>query len=244
MSLPSPLSTARSSSRALIVEAEALVREQVRLGLAQAGYAVTEAADGGSGLDLGRSTRFDVIVLDVILPGIDGLTLCRAFRAGGPNVRSAILMLTAMDTESDKVLGLESGADDYVTKPFGMQELIARVRAVLRRHERAEPDDRPRKIERCGVTLDLDKRRAVVRGRSVRLTKQEFDFLHLLATRPGIVFSRAALLSTVWGGDTYVAGRTVDALVSRVRGKIEMDAQQPQFILTAWGVGYKFVDTE
>ena len=156
-------------------------------------------------------------------------------------------MLTAKDTESDKVLGLESGADDYLTKPFGMRELVARVGAILRRSDRADTADSgppSRHVQSRDVTLDIDKRDAIVRGQRIELTKQEFDLLHLLTAHPGIVFSREALLAKVWGGDRYVTDRTVDSVVSRLRRKIERDAQDPELILTAWGVGYKFVDVE
>ena len=154
-------------------------------------------------------------------------------------------MLTARDTESDKVLGLESGADDYITKPFGIREFMARVGVVLRRQKRAAAatdaaSGRP--LRTHDLTVDPDRREVTVRGESIELTKQEFDLLYLLASRPGIVFSRAALLSKVWGGDTYVTDRTVDTVVSRLRRKIERDAQDPDLILTAWGIGYKFAD--
>jgi DNA-binding response OmpR family regulator len=157
-------------------------------------------------------------------------------------------MLTARDTESDKVIGLESGADDYLTKPFGVRELMARVTALLRRglHAAASASVAPtaRRIVRGDLVLDPDRREAVVRGDVVELTKQEFDLLHLLASRPGIVFSRAALMANVWSGDTYVTERTVDTVVSRLRRKVEQDPQDPALLLTAWGVGYKFADVE
>jgi DNA-binding response OmpR family regulator len=152
-------------------------------------------------------------------------------------------MLTARDGEADTVVGLESGADDYVTKPFGVRELMARVSALLRRHERgadrAQPDAALRTSQ---LSLDRDRRQAIVRGTPVELTKQEFDLLYLLASRPGLVFSRAALLQQVWSDDTYVTERTVDTVISRLRRKIERDAQDPEMLLTAWGVGYKFID--
>jgi DNA-binding response OmpR family regulator len=173
--------------------------------------------------------------------------LCRALRAEGVNRNASILMLTARDTESDKVLGLESGADDYLAKPFGMRELLARVGAVLRRAARsAEVADAAasHQLRARDLMLDPDRRELFVRGARVELTKQEFDLLFLLAARPGIVFSREALLAKVWGGDTYVTERTVDTVVSRIRRKIERDVQNPELILTAWGVGYKFVDAE
>lgn len=239
-----PTGAAHAKRRTLLVEDESAIREVVRLHLDLAGFDVTEVADGKRALDLARATHFDLIVLDVMLPGVDGMTLCRALRADGANTATPILMLTAKDTESDKVLGLESGADDYMTKPFGTRELVARVGALLRRHDRIghEPIGTTRLLARNDLRLDLDKRRATIRGQAVDLTKQEFDLLEMLAAHPGIVFSRDALLAKVWGGDTYVTDRTVDTVISRLRRKIEVDPQDPELILTAWGVGYKFVD--
>ena len=231
--------------RALIVEDESSIREIVRLHLSLAGFETEEVADGHTALNRLRADRFDLVVLDVMLPGVDGVTLCRALRAGGPNQRAGVLMLTARDTEPDKVIGLESGADDYLTKPFGVREFMARVTAVLRRASGAlsEPDRTSTGIVTSGdVTLDPERRQARVRGDLVVLTKQEFEILYLLASRRGIVFSRAALIAKVWGGDTYVTERTVDSVVSRLRRKIEQDPEDPEMILTAWGVGYKFAD--
>jgi DNA-binding response OmpR family regulator len=156
------------------------------------------------------------------------------------------MMLTALDSESDKVLGLESGADDYLAKPFGVRELVARVGAILRRSTRRDvPAPGPgSRVASRDLILDAERRQVTVRGEAVELTKQEFDVLYLLAARPGIVFSRTALLANVWGGDSYVTERTVDTVVSRLRKKVERDAQDPELILTAWGVGYKFVEGE
>jgi DNA-binding response OmpR family regulator len=233
------------SRRALIVEDEPSIREVVRLHLSLAGFQTDEVADGHGALDRLRTGRFDLVVLDVMLPGVDGVSVCRALRSGGPNQRVAVLMLTARDTELEKVIGLESGADDYLTKPFGVREFMARVAAVLRRaplglsgSERTSMGI----VTSADVTLDPDRRQARVRGDLVELTKQEFDILYLLASRRGIVFSRAALIAKVWGGDTYVTERTVDSVVSRLRRKIERDPTDPEMILTAWGVGYKFAD--
>jgi DNA-binding response OmpR family regulator len=229
----------------LLVENETVIRELVRLHLSLAGFEITDVGDGHRALELAEGMRFDVILLDVMLPGLDGITLCRTLRAEGANTQTPILMLTARQTESDKVLGFESGADDYVTKPFGMRELVARVGALVRRaHRLDEPVPAPnsRRVQSRDLVLDADRREVLVRGRSVELTKQEFDLVYLLAQRPGIVFSRAALMAKVWSGDTYVTERTVDTVVSRLRKKIERDAQDPELILTAWGVGYKFVD--
>jgi two-component system, OmpR family, alkaline phosphatase synthesis response regulator PhoP len=234
------------STRILVVEDESAIRELIRLHLSLAGFAVTEIADGTRALELARTQPFDLIVLDVMLPGIDGVTICRASRLEGVNIKTPILMVTARDSESDTVIGLESGADDYLAKPFGMRELMARVHALLRRAARtAEPaETSARSVHTGDLVIDLERRAATVRGEPIELTKQEFDLLHLLATRPGIVFSREALLARVWGGDTYVTERTVDTVVSRLRRKIERDAQDPELILTAWGVGYKFADAD
>jgi two-component system OmpR family response regulator len=237
-----PRETAR---RALIVEDEPSIREIVRLHLSLAGFETEEVADGRTALDRVRTDPFDLVVLDVMLPGVDGVTICRAMRSSGPNQRTGVLMLTARDTEPDKVIGLESGADDYLTKPFGIREFMARVTAVLRRSSGATSTlgrTQTGIVTSADITLDPDRRQARVRGELVELTKQEFDVLYLLASRRGIVFSRAALIAKVWGEDTYVTERTVDAVVSRLRRKVEQDPDDPEMILTAWGVGYKFVD--
>ena len=234
-----------TSRRALIVEDESSIREIVRLHLSLAAFETEEVSDGHAALDRLRTERFDLVVLDVMLPGVDGVTVCRALRSGGPNERACVLMLTARDTEPDKVIGLESGADDYLTKPFGVREFLARVTAILRRASGGsrEPERTSTGIvTSADVTLDPDRRQARVRGHLVELTKQEFDVLYLLASRRGIVFSRAGLIGKVWGGDTYVTERTVDSVVSRLRRKIERDPNDPEMILTAWGVGYKFAD--
>jgi DNA-binding response OmpR family regulator len=233
-----------STRQALVVDDDARTRELVQLHLGLAGYDVTELSDGASAVAFGRAARFDVIVLDVLLPRVDGITVCQALRAQGSNVDTPILMLAARGTESDKVVGLESGADDYMTKPFGMRELMARVNALLRRHNRTAQvsPDGPGVIERRGVLVDVDKRIAIANGQVVDLTKQEFELLHLLLSRPGIVFSREALLSKVWGGDTYVTVRTVDTVISRLRRKLEVEPHDPELILTVWGVGYKCAD--
>jgi two-component system, OmpR family, response regulator len=240
--MATPASTSR---RALIVEDESSIREILRLHLSLAGFETDEVADGHAALDRLRTDRFDLVVLDVMLPGVDGVTVCRVLRSGGPNQGAGVLMVTARDTEPETVIGLESGADDYLTKPFGVREFMARVTAVLRRAPGGvrEPERTSAGIvTSAGVTLDPDRRQARVRGDLVDLTKQEFDILYVLASRRGIVFSRAALIAKVWGGDTYVTERTVDSVVSRLRRKIEQDPNDPEMILTAWGVGYKFAD--
>ena len=231
--------------RVLVVEDDASIRELLQLHLGLAGFAVEDVANGREGLERARTTPFDLLVLDVMLPGLDGVSICRAVRTAGPNVNTPILMLTARDSEAETVIGLESGADDYLTKPFGVRELQARILAVMRRHRHAAPaePDAPSVLELApGIRMDIPRRQVVVHGVEVDLTRQEFDLLHQLVARRGIVFSRARLLQTVWSGDTYVTERTVDTVVSRLRKKLESDPRQPALILTAWGVGYKFAE--
>jgi two-component system, OmpR family, alkaline phosphatase synthesis response regulator PhoP len=234
---------------ALVVEDEPAIRGLLELHLTAAGFAVETTADGMTGLRLLQERAFDLVVLDVMLPGLDGVSICQRVRAGGPNVAAAILMVTARTTEADKVKGLESGADDYIAKPFGVRELLARVVAVTRRHARVtEPAvDDGAVLLRGALRLDVGKRVATVhrgagREEPIELTRQEFDVLYHLAARPGRVFSRAALLTAVWPDDVYVTDRTVDTVISRLRRKIEQDPRDPELILTAWGVGYKFAD--
>jgi two-component system, OmpR family, alkaline phosphatase synthesis response regulator PhoP len=227
----------------LVVEDDSAIRELLRLHLDLAGFTIDEAEDGRQALDLARSTPFDLLLLDVMLPGLDGVSVCRAIRTSGPNVNTPILMLTAREGESDKVLGLESGADDYLTKPFGVRELMARIAALMRRHQRGAVEDVRAAVLRVGeLSIDRERREATVRGERIELTKQEFDLLYLMASRPGTVFTRAALLQEVWSDDTFVTDRTVDTVISRLRRKIELDPQDPEMLLTAWGVGYKLAD--
>jgi DNA-binding response OmpR family regulator len=230
--------------RVLVVEDEPNIRELVCLHLGLEGYTCEGVGDGREALKRTEGERFDLLVLDVMIPGIDGLSLCRAVRNGATNRDVPILMLTARRDESDKVVGLESGADDYLTKPFGVRELVARARALLRRPRQAagngDEDEQPIRIH--GVDIDPARRRVRVDGRDIELTDQEFRLLHLLATHAGIVFSREALLTKIWRGDTYVTVRSVDTLVKRLRRRIEPDNANPRFLLTVWGVGYKFAD--
>ena len=230
--------------RALVVEDEPASRELVRFHLDLAGFAVDEVDDGRRALERSRDTTFDLILLDVMLPGLDGISVCRAIRAEPANRATPILMITARDGESDTVLGLESGADDYLAKPFGVRELMARITAIMRRHGRRDEAAAAAEdvVRAGGLALDRQRRRLVVRGEEVELTKQEFDLLLLLASRPGIVYTRAALLQQVWHEDTFVTERTVDAVISRLRRKVEDDPSDPELLLTAWGVGYKFAD--
>lgn len=227
--------------RALLVESDPGVRQLLRTHLELAGFALEEVADGRVALERLRAVPYDVIILDAVVPNLDGVTLCRAARTGGPNGNAGIMMLSARNTESDRVLGLSSGADDYVTQPFGIRELLARIAAILRRAERTHTA--PAAPHRVGpLSLDLARRQAYVRGHRVELTRQEFDVLHQLSTRPGIILSRAALLEHAWSHDSQASLRTVDVAISRLRRKIEFNPHNPQLIVTAWGVGYKFCE--
>ena len=238
---------ATAPTRVLVVEDEINICELVCLHLRHEGYVCDGTGDGKTALDRTEAERYDLLVLDVMLPGLDGLSLCRAVRNGQLNRDVPILMLTARREESDKVVGLESGADDYLTKPFGVRELVARARALLRRPRQVAPAPARAEAEVAivrvhGIEIDVPKRRVRAGGREIELTDQEFRLLHLLATHVGIVFSRAALLVKIWRGDTFVTVRSVDTLVKRLRRRIEADPANPQFLLTVWGVGYKFAD--
>ena len=231
-------------ARVLVVEDEPNIRELVCLHLRHEGYVCDAVGDGQSALDRAVAEPYDLMVLDVMLPGIDGLSLCRAIRNGRLNHDVPILILTARREEADKVVGLESGADDYLTKPFGVRELVARARALLRRPRRAADAALVSAdlIRVHAIEIDVPKRRVRLNGQDVELTDQEFRLLHLMATHAGIVFSREALLAKIWRGDTFVTVRSVDTLVKRLRRRIEADPANPTHLLTVWGVGYKFAD--
>ena len=231
----------------LVVEDEKNIRELVCLHLKVEGFTCVEASTGTQALELAGRQPFDLIVLDLMLPGVDGLSVCRAVRRGTPNQHVPILILTARGQESDKVLGLDSGADDYLAKPFGIRELVARVRALVRRRAMdaatagiAEGGAKP--ITYRHIEMDPARRRVRVRGVDVELTAHEFSLLHVLLTQPGIVFSREALLRRTWREDTFVTVRSVDTLVKRLRRKIEAAPAHPAVILTVWGSGYKAAD--
>jgi len=233
-----------AKGRALVVEDEPNIRELISLHLGLEGLHVTTAVDGESALKLAGSDPFDVVVLDLMLPKIDGVTVCRAIRREGSNTDVPILMLTAKREENDKVVGLESGADDYLTKPFGVRELVARVRALLRRPraQKTGTASTAAPIEAGPLRVDPSRRQVLVDGRAVDLTPHEFDVLYLLASSPGIVFTRDILLERVWTNDVHVTERSVDTLVKRLRQKIESNPAEPTLILTVWGTGYKFAE--
>lgn len=226
----------------LIVEDEKDIAHLLQLHLSECCEEVVCAADGQEGLRLALEQRWDLIILDLRLPGISGLDICRHLRSTQSYV--PILMLTAKSTELDRVLGLEIGADDYVTKPFSVQELVARVKAIFRRcdalsiHQNMNAGDTV--IEHGALRLDLEKRQVLLSGRVVELTAREFDLLHHFTAHPGRVFSRSQLLDSVWGYGHEGYEHTVNSHINRLRAKIEPDPAHPSMILTVWGVGYRF----
>jgi DNA-binding response OmpR family regulator len=229
----------------LVVEDEVHIRELICLHLEIERLSCVQVGDGQEALRLARERTFDLVILDLMLPGLDGVTLCRAVRRDSRNAGVPILMLTARREEADKVLGLESGADDYLTKPFGVRELVARVRALLRRvasRDVPAEDGARRTVRYRDVVVDPARLRVTVGTRNVELTSHEFQLLYLLVSSPGIVFSREALLRRIWKGETFVTVRSVDTLVKRLRKKIEDDPANPAIVLTVWGAGYKAAD--
>ena len=235
--------TDKLGGRVLVVEDDPHIRELVLLHLGLEGLETVSSGDGTDGLRIARGQPFDLIVLDVMLPGLDGITVCRAIRRETHLKDVPILMLTARREEADKVNGLESGADDYLTKPFGIREFVARVRALLRRRRSAaNASAYHAPVTVSGLQIDPARRQVRVHEREVELTAHEFDLLYVLASNRGIVFSRDALVQRVWGGDTHITERSVDTLIKRLRKKIEDDPAEPRYISTVWGTGYKFID--
>jgi DNA-binding response OmpR family regulator len=262
----------RALRTALVINGQPSIRGELRSQLDRLGFVIEESVDGRDAATRAQTRAFGLIVLDLMMQNLDGITFCRTVRSHGINRDSAIVMLVPRDAAADAVLGLESGADDCVRTPFAIGELVARIRAVVRR-SRASGEEAPQVVRdhgrggaanpnNCqvtpqasvnesrgvisvgGVKLDPLRRTALVRGEAVRLTKQEFELLYLLASRPGIVFSRAALLSRVWWDGAFVAERTVDTVVNRIRRKVELEARDPVLILTTYGLGYKYADLE
>ena len=230
----------------LVVEDEQHIRDLVCLHLGVEGLAAVPSGDGSAALELVAPQRFDAVILDLMLPGLDGMSVCRAIRRGTHNRDVPILMLTARREESDKVLGLGSGADDYLVKPFGVRELVARVHALLRRGALVGQASTNGKgpVRYKHIVIDPARRRVQVGEREVALTTHEFDLLGVLLSQPGIVFSRDALLNRTWKENTYVTVRSVDTLIKRLRRKVEEDPANPEVILTVWGAGYKAADVD
>jgi DNA-binding response OmpR family regulator len=229
--------------RILLVDDEQPIQTLLSFPLERDGYEVVVAADGREALARYEEQPPDLVVLDVMLPRMDGLEVCKRLRAKGETV--PIIMLTAKSEEIDKVLGLELGADDYITKPFSMREFRSRVKAALRRSGMAQADeDAERPIESNGLRIDPAKRSVTLDGETIATTFVEFEILNALARSPGRVFTRDMLLSRVWGDSAYRDPRTIDVHIRHLREKIERDAKEPDFIFTVRGVGYRFRDEE
>ena len=230
--------------RVLIIEDDREIADLVALNLRDLGLAPERAGDGRSGLAKALGGDWSLIVLDLMLPQLDGLAVCRRIREGNPF--TPILMLTARSEEVDRILGLELGADEYITKPFSVRELAARVKALLRRvrADRQALAGRPAegRVELGGLAMDLQKRRVTLQGRPVELTAKEFDLLSLFARNPGRAYSRPELLSQVWGYQYEGYEHTVNSHINRLRGKIERDPGHPVYLRTVWGVGYRFAE--
>ncbi len=226
----------------LIVDDEKDIVDLVAYNIEKEGFEVLKAYDGETALDLARSKKTDLIVLDLMLPGIQGLEVCKRIRRNPDTAGIPIIMLTARGDEFDMVMGLEVGADDYITKPFSVKELLARVKAVLRRADGSREPGKAEILEFKGLRIDLKSHVVTVDGKSVSLSRTEFNLLRFLSRNPGRVYSREQILDQVWGDDSFVEPRTVDVHVRRLRAQIEPDENSQSYILTVRGVGYKFAD--
>lgn len=228
-------------NKALVVDDEKLIVKGIKFSLEQDDYEVDVAYDGKEALKMAKEKEYDIVLLDVMLPEMDGMEVCQAIREFS---EMPIIMLTAKGTDMDKILGLEYGADDYITKPFNILEVKARIKAVIRRNSKKSKsvDKNERIIEISDLKLDLDSRRVFEKDKEINLTAKEFDILELLTQNPDKVYSREQLLSIVWGNKLHEAGdvRTVDVHVRRLREKIEPNPSEPKYIHTKWGVGYYF----
>ena len=229
-----------NGQKILVVEDEPDIRKLVNYNLAQEHYKVIEAENGEQALKAIQRDKPHLVVLDLMLPGLSGIELCKILRERSDTAKLPILMLTAKAGEADRVVGLEMGANDYLSKPFSPRELVARVRAILRRADGAASQDTLPAYDRGELKIDFSTYEVFVRGKIVKLTLKEFELLRFLVQNPSRVLSRDQLLDRVWGGETYVTPRTVDVHVRRLRKAIEKDDSKPVWILTLRGVGYKF----
>ena len=228
--------------KVLIVDDEKDIVDLITYNLEKEGFATLNAYDGETALDLAKAKKPDLVILDLMLPGIRGLDVCRFIRKNPETETMPIIMLTARSDQMDKVLGLEIGADDYITKPFNIKELIARVRAVLRRSEVRSDSDKTEIFSFKGLLIDYRSYEVTVDGEKVEIGPTELKLLRFLTQHPGRVYTRDQLLDYVWGDETFVEPRTVDVHVSRLRTAIEKDKENPQYVLTVRGIGYKFAE--
>ena len=226
--------------RVLVVDDEKLIVKGIRFSLEQEGMEVECAYDGEEALEMAKSKEYDIILLDLMLPKLSGLEVCQQIREFS---KVPIIMLTAKGEDMDKIMGFEYGADDYITKPFNIMEVKARIKAIMRRARQEEKKEAPEKVLVSGdLKLDCEGRRVFIAGKEINLTAKEFDVLELLAKNPNKVYSREALLGYVWGNKAMDSGdvRTVDVHVRRLREKIEPSPSEPKYVHTKWGVGYYF----
>jgi two-component system, OmpR family, alkaline phosphatase synthesis response regulator PhoP len=229
-------------SSILIVDDEKDIVDLVAYNAERQGYKVFKAYDGEGALRIARSEKPDLIVLDLMLPGIQGLEVCKRVRGNPETADTPIIMLTARGEEFDKVIGLEAGADDYITKPFSVKELLARVKAVLRRADARRASEKAEIFDFRGLRIDLKSYEVTVNGKKASLSRTEFNLLRFLSRNPGRVYSREQILDQVWRDESFVEPRTVDVHVRRLRAQIEPDESSPMYIVTVRGVGYKFAD--
>ncbi len=226
----------------LVVEDEEDIRELVRFNLEREGFSVVAAEDGERALSALRKKRPALVILDLMLPGMSGLDVCRRIRSDTAVATLPIVILTAKAGEADRIVGLELGADDYITKPFSPRELVARVRAVMRRAYGAAPERPPQIYEKGRLRVDFDNYEVLLDGERLDLSLREFELLRFFVRSPNRVYDRLQILDLVWGDDTHVEPRTVDVHIRRLRKRIERDDANPELILTVRGVGYKFND--
>jgi phosphate regulon transcriptional regulator PhoB len=228
------------AQKILVVEDEPDIRKLVHYNLTQERFNVLEAEDGEQALKLLQREKPSLVILDLMLPGVSGMELCKLLRQRNETAKLPILMLTAKAGEADRIVGLEMGADDYLAKPFSPREMVARVRAILRRSEAKPASDAVAAYEKNSLKIDFSTYEVFVRGRPVKLTLKEFELLGFLVQNPNRVLNRDQLLDRVWGGETFVTPRTVDVHIRRLRKAVEKDDRKPKWILTVRGVGYKF----
>ena len=228
-----------SAQKILVIEDEPDIRKLVQYNLTQEHFNVVEAEDGEQALSLLQREKPNLVILDLMLPGLSGLELCKLLQQRSDTSRLPILMLTAKAGETDRIVGLEMGADDYLAKPFSPREMVARVRAILRRAESKPAAETAVSYEKGPLKIDFSTYEVFVRGKPVKLTLKEFELLRFLVQNPSRVLNRDQLLDRVWGGETFVTPRTVDVHIRRLRKAIEKDDRKPKWILTVRGVGYK-----
>jgi len=229
-----------SAQKILVVEDEPDIRKLVQYNLTQDRFSVLEAEDGEQALKLLQREKPNLVILDLMLPGLSGMELCKLLRQRSETAKLPILMLTAKAGEADRIVGLEMGADDYLAKPFSPREMVARVKAILRRSEAKPATEAAPAYEKGSLKIDFSTYEVFVRGKPVKLTLKEFELLRFLVQNPNRVLNRDQLLDRVWGGETFVTPRTVDVHIRRLRKAVEKDDRKPKWILTVRGVGYKF----